>query len=206
MNEKWSVRVDATVGPAVVPMFPLRGVFLFPGQVLPLHIFEPRYRQMIEDLLDGPGRLVMGTVLENQDDDSSDVPTVLPVAGLGEIARHERLPDGRFTVLLVGLARVLVDEITSDHPYRLVQCQPLRERAPASDEDSALQGRLLEAIRTRTGFSIDEEDDISTAQLTDILAQTLSVPQGLMEEIFSECEVGLRAEKVLAAHEGFGSA
>jgi Lon protease-like protein len=129
---------------------------------------------------------------------------VLPIAGLGEIARHERLPDGRFTVLLVGLARVLVEELETDRPYRMVKCQPLRERPPASDEETELQGRLLDAIRTRTGYSIGEDDDISTAQLSDILAQTLSVPQGLMEEIFSECEVGLRAEKVLAAHEGFG--
>jgi hypothetical protein len=48
----------------VAPVFPLPGVFLFPGQIMPLHVFEPRYRQMIEDSLDGPGRLVIGTVLE----------------------------------------------------------------------------------------------------------------------------------------------
>jgi Lon protease-like protein len=203
----WPLRVDATVGPGVVPMFPLRGVFLFPGQILPLHIFEPRYRRMIEDLLDGPGRLVMGTIRESQEGDDSGAPAVLPVAGLGEIARHERLPDGRFTVLLVGLTRVLVEEeVESGRPYRLVSCRPLRESPPDSDADGALQHRLLEAIRARTGFSIDESDEVSTAQLADILAQTLSVPQSLMEEIFAECEIELRAEKVLAAYEGFGGA
>ena len=77
----------------VVPMFPLPGVFLFPGQVMPLHIFEPRYRQMIEDLLDGPGRLVMATILEEQSGADVEHPDVLPVAGLGEIWRHEKLPD-----------------------------------------------------------------------------------------------------------------
>ena len=47
-----------------IPMFPLRGVFLLPRQVLPLHVFESRYRQMIDDVLDGQGRLAMGTILE----------------------------------------------------------------------------------------------------------------------------------------------
>ena len=46
----------------VAPLFPLPNVFLFPGCVMPLHVFEPRYRQMVEDLLDGPGQVVMGTL------------------------------------------------------------------------------------------------------------------------------------------------
>ena len=49
-----------------IPMFPLQGVFLLPRQVLPLHVFEPRYRQMIDDVLDGQGRLAMGTILEGE--------------------------------------------------------------------------------------------------------------------------------------------
>lgn len=186
-------------------MFPLRGVFLFPGQVLPLHIFEPRYREMVEDMLDGPGRLVMATILEDQPDDDSSVPTVLPVAGLGEIARHERLPDGRFSVLVIGLARVAVEEVESDNPYRKASCHPVIESPPDEDEDAGLQERLLDAIQSRTGVSIDEDREVSTGQLADILAQTLTAPQGLMEEIFAECEVGLRAEKALAAHETFAS-
>ena len=202
MEPIWPPAEDTILQPGVVPMFPLRGVFLFPGQILPLHIFEPRYVQMIEDLLDGPGRLVMGTILEDQDGDD-DIPAVLPTAGLGEIARHERLPDGRFGILLFGLSRVHITEIPVDRPYRMVRCEVVRENQPSDDEAYRLMSPLVEAIQLRTGQEIENAEEISTAQLTDILAQTLTVPQSLMEEIFSESEVGMRAEKVLEAHQGY---
>src|SRR5215468_1542148 len=104
----------------VVPMFPLPGVFLFPGQLLPLHIFEPRYREMIGDLLDGPGRLVMGTVLPDHESELPGAPPMYPTAGLGEIGRHEHLADGRFNILLVGLSRVSIREVESERLYRKV--------------------------------------------------------------------------------------
>src|SRR6185436_16317400 len=84
----------------IVPLFPLPNVFLYPGCVMPLHIFEPRYRQMIEDQLDGPGQIVMGTVPSEHAADLDGAPPVRPIAGLGEIFRHERLPDGRFLIWL----------------------------------------------------------------------------------------------------------
>ena len=76
---------------SILPMFPLKGVFLLPRQILPLHVFEPRYRQMIDDVLDGQGRLAMGTVLEGQeptvDGEEELAPRILHVSGVGEIAR-----------------------------------------------------------------------------------------------------------------------
>ena len=72
---------------AVSPMFPL-GTVLFPSMVLPLHVFEPRYRAMVEDLLDSPGRLVIATVPEEHVAELPGSPPVYPVAGLGEIGRH----------------------------------------------------------------------------------------------------------------------
>ena len=185
------------------PLFPLPGVFLFPGQVLPLHIFEPRYRQMIEDLLDGPGRLVIGTIAEGENPDGTEPPKVVPIAGYGEIARHERLPDGRFQILLFGLARVHVEEVASDRLYRRVRCTALEEDHPSETEERILQPQLLAAIKNRTGYAIEDGEEVSAAQLADILAQTLTVPQELMEEIYSEESVGTRIEKVLAAHEHF---
>jgi Lon protease-like protein len=181
-------------------MFPLRGVFLFPGQLLPLHVFEPRYRQMIEDMLDSAGRLVMGTILERQDETTSAEPAVLEIAGLGEIARHERLPDGRFSVLVFGLARVRIEEVGSDRLYRRVRCHPVPELTPAADEEARLREELAAAIQARTGFQIERVTDVSAAQLADVLAQTLMVPQRSMEEIFVECDVARRARRVLAVH------
>ncbi|MDO8348875.1 MAG: LON peptidase substrate-binding domain-containing protein, partial [Planctomycetota bacterium] len=110
-----------------LPIFPLPGLFLFPHQVLPLHIFEPRYRQLVTDLLDGPGRFVIGTVRSGEIETATHAPEVLPVAGLGEIVRHEKLPDGRYRIWVLGLVRVRIAEVPSDRLYRQVRCAPFVE-------------------------------------------------------------------------------
>ena len=69
--------------------------------------------------------------------------------------------------------------------------------------EARLQQELADAIKTRTGYEIDDADQVPAGQLADILAQTLSVPQGMMEEIFAERAVEARAAKVLSAHEVF---
>src|SRR6185436_5860025 len=91
---------EVFAAPILAPMFPLQDVYLFPGTFIPLHIFEPRYRQMVEDSLDGPGRIVIASPLEDETQAPDAQPSVHPIAGLGEIARHERLEDGRFMIWL----------------------------------------------------------------------------------------------------------
>ncbi len=187
----------------IVPLFPLPGVFLFPGQVMPLNVFEPRYRQMVEDMLDGPGRMVVGTLRDAEVGPDDARPAVLPVAGLGEIVRHERLPDGRFSILVYGVERVRIAEADSEAPYRRVSIESVAE-APCSDEDDErLKRPLLAAIHERTGHKVEELDDVSTGQLADVLAQCLQIPQDRMAEIFADPRVVHRAEQVLAAHGEF---
>jgi Lon protease-like protein len=183
------------------PIFPLPGLFLFPGQLLPLLVFEPRYRQMIEDSLDGPGRLVIGTLCDEPAGD--EPPAFLPVAGLGEIMRHEKLPDGRFKIWVYGRVRVLVEELPSERLYRRVRCAPLLEREPGPSAAQALDESLRDAIGARTRSEIDLPKDLSTAQLTDILAQFVAMPQADMARIFAEPDVASRAREVLAAHARF---
>lgn len=190
----------------VVPMFPLPGVFLFPAQLMPLHVFEARYRQMVEDSLDGPGRLVMGTILEGEhvglegEQEGEEPPAVLPVAGLGEIVRHDKLPDGRFLLVLLGLCRVQLSEVASDHPYRLVQVAPLSELAPGPGQAQRLRPRLVAAVRSRTGKELELPEDLPLALLCDLLSQRMQVPQGVAERIFAESDVTRRAELALEAH------
>ncbi|MBC8426424.1 LON peptidase substrate-binding domain-containing protein, partial [bacterium] len=76
-----------------VPMMPLPDYYLFPGALVPLHIFEPRYRRMITDLLDIAGRLVLGT-LHGQGAPSDNGAPVFPIAGLGESTGHRTWDDG----------------------------------------------------------------------------------------------------------------
>jgi Lon protease-like protein len=114
-----------------IPIFPLPDVVLFPHTLLPLHIFEPRYRQMVRDCLDGDRRLAMALLRPGWENDYYGRPPIYPIAGAGEIIQHEELPDGRFNILLRGTMRIgITAELPSDKPYRAARARPLPDRYP----------------------------------------------------------------------------
>ncbi|MBI2369476.1 MAG: LON peptidase substrate-binding domain-containing protein [Deltaproteobacteria bacterium] len=117
-------------GPVVeIPIFPLPNVVFFPHTHLPLHIFESRYRQMIGDCLAGDRRLAVVLLKPGWDKDYYGAPPVYQVAGAGEIVNDERLPDGRYNILLRGFARVAIEEeLPSDKLYRIVRARQLPDR------------------------------------------------------------------------------
>jgi len=196
----WPPVDEAEGAGPVVPLFPLPGVFLLPGTVMPLHVFEPRYRQMVEESLDGPGRIVVGTVLEEHKDELPGAPPVNRIAGLGEIARHERLPDGRFLIWLVGLARVAVREAPSESLYRRVWAEPIIEiDVPDADEPTYRQ-RLTEAILERNTELLNLPEDIELSHLVDLLLLQLELPEERMAELFSESDLMRRAQGALNEH------
>jgi Lon protease-like protein len=182
-----------------VPIFPLPGVFLYPHQVLPLHVFEPRYRQLVADLLDGPGRFVVGTLAP---DATEPNPSMLPVAGLGEIMRHEKLPDGRYNLWVLGQARVRIHEVPSERLYRQVRCEPFAEQEPPPDEAAELAQQLRTATTARLKQPLPLPDTVPPALLADLLVQTLHAPHDLLQRFYSEPSVGARARLVLAAAAG----
>ena len=197
--------VDVQLPSSAVPIFPIPGAFLFPHQVLPLHVFEPRYRQMVEDLLDGPGRLVIGTLLTEgplpTDHATSDAPPVLPVAGFGEIVRHQRLDDGRFQLLVLGLARVRFTEVPSERLYRRVVCSPFVEIEASAPEAGDLARRLRAATTARLKKPLPLPASAPPGLLADLLLQTLGAPQSVVERVYVEPSVTTRARLVLQAAE-----
>ena len=103
--------------PAVTPVFPLPGVLLLPGAHLPLHIFEPRYRAMTRDALDGDGMIAM---VQPRNPESEEVdPELYSVACLGRIIEHQALEDGRYTLTLEGVIRFrIAEELPLQSGYR----------------------------------------------------------------------------------------
>jgi uncharacterized protein len=102
-----------------VPLFPLAGAILFPRSQLPLHIFEPRYREMVRDAIDGPGRIAM--VQPHRLDDDNKAP-LFSVGCVGELVGVEELEDGRFNIVLLGSNRFrLVREIEAVSAYRCAE-------------------------------------------------------------------------------------
>ena len=120
------------------PIFPLRQTVMFPHSVVPLHIFEPRYRQMLDDALDRVGQLVTATTHPDAEEERPGEPSpLLPVGCIGQIVDHERLPDGRYNILLQGLCRVEIEELneaTDERLYRLGRLSPMVD-AEAAQHD-----------------------------------------------------------------------
>ncbi|HED64467.1 MAG TPA: hypothetical protein ENJ09_02820 [Planctomycetes bacterium] len=183
-----------------VPLFALPNVWLFPYVILPLQVFEPRYVQMVEDLLDSAGRLVVGTVLEGHEDEMEGNPPVHDIAGLGEIGRHDHMDDGRYQILLLGLKRVRIRETESDRLYRKVTIEPAEEIEPAPHIEAILRQELHKAILERTNEPIALLPQIPLSHLADLLALRMELPHAVRNELFSELDLERRARRALEEH------
>jgi len=130
-------------GSAIVPIFPLPDVTFFPRTLLPLHVFEARYRAMVMDVLARDRRLAVVKLRPGYEATYAGKPPVHEVAGAGEIVSWERLATGRYNILLKGDCRVrLESEKPSDTLYRVVAAQRLDDVPPRADV-----GALLARIR-----------------------------------------------------------
>ncbi len=130
--------------PSVIPVFPLPNVVLFPGVPLPLHIFEPRYRQMVRDAADGHG--IIGMILLRGDWQRRylENPEIFDVGCGGKIVNAEALPDGKFNILLHGLREFTVRRHIFDKPYRQAEIS-WRTGGPR-EIDGAQRSRLVNLL------------------------------------------------------------
>src|SRR5262249_30206454 len=96
-------------------LFPLPNLVLFPAVVQPLHIFEPRYRTLMADALAGDRLMALALLRPGWEEDYHQSPPVHSVVCLGKIFKEQLLPDGRYNLLLYGLARArILDELQTD--------------------------------------------------------------------------------------------
>jgi len=146
-HQEESHRPSKGLGQLLVPVFPLPNVVLFPKAVLPLHIFEERYKAMTRDALAGERQIAIALLKPGWEKDYYSRPTIDPVVCVGQILTQERLPDGRYNFLLQGRMRArIVRELSverdgdqADRPYRIALLQPLEERV--ADPDQVEAGR-----------------------------------------------------------------
>ncbi|MBL8879045.1 MAG: LON peptidase substrate-binding domain-containing protein [Phycisphaerales bacterium] len=130
-----------------VPLFPLEAV-LFPGSLLPLHIFEPRYRQMTADAIQGNGLIAIAPLRPGYEPQylTYSAP-IYPVVGVGRLVATSELPNGTYNIVLRGLRRARVVSESTDRPYRMGTLEPLNDEG-AMCEHSACVARceLLNAL------------------------------------------------------------
>jgi Lon protease-like protein len=137
---------------SLLPLFPLPNVVLFPGALLPLHIFEPRYRTMVADALEGDRRLVMVLLRPGWESDYQGRPAIYPVSCSGVIVHAQKLEDGRYNIVLRGLDRIRV--VNEDHarPYRRATIELMPDAALAHADHLAIRD-LRAKLDTLLGLS-----------------------------------------------------
>src|SRR5438067_378900 len=128
-----------------VPLFPLPNVVLFPRAVLPLHIFEERYKAMTAHALAGDRLVAMALLKPGWEKNYYVRPAIEPVVCVGRILSHERLEDGCYNFLLQGVKRARVVREVGAEPFRLATLEPVAERA-ALEVDLEDHRRRLEAV------------------------------------------------------------
>ena len=189
--------------PGECRLFPLPGVVFFPHAVLPLHIFEPRYRQMTEDALATDRLIAIVQIRPRTNRSQIDEPELESVGCLGRIFKHERLPDGRFNFLLLGRKRIRLDrEVANGKLYRSSKITIIEEVA-ADDSIEEKRRELVALFRRAYQGEIDPdldalfETDLPLGVLTDILTQAMGLSASAKQAFLAEPSVGRRVLSLL---------
>jgi Lon protease-like protein len=184
----------------VVPVFPLPNVILSPRARLPLYIFEPRYKQMVEDAL-AADRYISVTLLEQEGEAAGPA----TVCGLGQITEVERLPKDEKNIVLTGLVRVKLLKQVHTEPYIRAEVARLTERQPTTAQHERLFVHMREAVkewlfRMRTG-NIRQLAELgncrTTSELCDFFGAYLLDDAAMRQRILSELNVARRAALII---------
>jgi Lon protease-like protein len=190
-----------------VPVFPLPEVVLFPGQILPLHVFEPRYRAMVEDALEGR-RLIAAALLKpgfERQYFTKHAP-IHPIMGLGQIVASEELTDGRFNILLRGFARVERVCEVDGRVYRRARLRLLKGTCSADRwEQAQLRDELRDAVRDHLSHQPTLQRqclqlfrrDLSLETLTDLISGGLPMNGELRQCLLCELDLVDRTNLLL---------
>lgn len=208
MNESFDIQHELKLFAGHAPLFPLPNVVHFPHTWLPLHIFEPRYRTLVEDALEGDRLIAMALLRPNWESSyATKFAELHPVVCLGRIAVEERLPDGRFNLALRGLCRARIEsEIESSQPYRTAELTLLPDFYPSGQtidrvhrQRELLAGavELLPELQSELLLHQLVEADIPLGALCDVLAHSLGLKPDDAQMLLEEPDVDLRSDIVL---------
>jgi Lon protease-like protein len=194
--------------PSLLPrlaIFPLAQVHLFPHALLPLHVFEPRYRELLRDALAEEGLIAIASLEPGFENDYQGRPPVRPVVGVGRVVGHEPLGDGRANILLRGLWRArIARELPPVESYRRVDAEALPDRAPAGFDPAAAR-ETLALLANKLAASLPSGGDTlrelvrtyaEPAALVDVLAAALVTDPDDRLALLEELDVAARADRV----------
>jgi uncharacterized protein len=185
--------------PPTIPIFPLPNAVLFPNVFMPLHIFEPRYRTMVADALAGDRIIGMTLLQPGYEKEYDRQPPVFTIGCAGVITHTERLPDGRFNIVLRGLEKFRILDEDHSLAYRVARVDGILEELGAGARETLRKQRqrleaLLVAAIERAGSEPRFPPAIPDEDLVNALAQYLQLEpierQALLERdgILSRCQ------------------
>jgi uncharacterized protein len=178
-----------------VPIFPLPDLTFFPHTLLPLHVFEARYRAMVMDCLARDKRMAVVGLKPGYEPVYDGKPAVYRVAGVGHIVQCDRLASGRFNILLEGESRLRIDrELPADTLYRMVAGTPLGDIGAEGDGVGALAARVtarcLGILRAISRPTAEMEESLAGAapgvlcdRIASVVVPEADVRQALLEEL-----------------------
>ena len=204
--------------PPAIPIFPLPNVVLFPNVFLPLHIFEPRYREMVSEALAGDRIIGMVLLRPGWESDYEGRPPVYAIGCAGLITFSEQHADGRYNIVLRGLEKFRITGEDHSRSYRLAQVQSLAEEITPEDRDIVRsERRRLEALLVPQpeGRGVDSKvpPSMSDEDLVNALAQYLDLEavekQALLERdgLVARCRslIDLLEMKVIVSRRAWSS-
>ena len=166
--------------PAAIPIFPLQDIMLFPNASRPLHIFEPHYREMVADALEGDRIIGMVMLHAGYEDEYAGNPPIYDIGCAGVITNVQRLEDGRYNIVLGGLVKFRITSEDRSRSYRVAEIEPLPE--PLDDADrEALRGhrpllmQLLASVAPGQADQAPSPDELPDEMLVNGLSQFLGM-------------------------------
>lgn len=200
-----------------VPIFPLPNTVFFPRVKLPLHVFEPRYRQMTEDALAGDRLIVVALLKPGWDKDYYGIPPVHETATVGYVEQHESLPDGRYNIVLDGRERVrLVEEgeaegsAPSGKLYRVSWTVAVPEEVPPLGSSIAREGsirlrtlwqRLIDEIGAKSTGDFPVAPEASYEEIVNQIATFAALPPDGKQSLLEQDKLVERAQALESALE-----
>lgn len=186
-----------------IPVFPLPQVVLFPEAILPLHVFEPRYRAMIQHCMATHGALVVAQVISGEDEHGR--PRIAPIAGGGIVIEHQPLSDGRSNIVLRGRARLRLDELAPDdaRPFRMAHATVLEDLEVSvrqNDRTALVAAATMFASEVKKhdpSFTFRLPPALDASRVADLCAFQLVVDAGVRQAILDELDPRVRVEMVL---------
>lgn len=192
---------------SAVPLFPLPGVVLFPRAVLPLHIYEERYKAMTAAALCGDRQIAMALLCPGWERDYYQRPAIEPVVCIGTILSHEKLPDGKYNFLLQGHTRAKLIREIEGMPYRLASLEPIVETEVMETDLESERRRVARLFENGplASISIAEQfrqiiaGPLPTSDVADLVAFNLVQDASLKLSLLADGDIRRRVARTIQA-------